>query len=229
MNWILTHSIILVIIGLAELGLAIYFWMTAGDRVRRYFALFVLGVSMWVFTSGLANILYSELRPISQATILNNHFLFWGPVIALSSLLIVTWLFPFPSYAIEAPAKLVLLFPILLFGLLIFFTDTIVVSVSHTLPYESVVYGQAYPYFILFVLVYYFWSLITLIRKYRIAVGFQKAILSKFLIGIAGSGVIGVYTNGLMPLLFNDQSLWWLGPEASIIWLSITGYVMLKK
>lgn len=228
MNWILTHSIILLIIGLIELGLAIYFWKTAGDRVRRYFALFAFGVSMWVFTSGLANIL-SEFQSITQATIINNHFLFWGPVIALSALLIVTWLFPFPSYAIEAPAKVVLLFPIIFFGLLIFFTNTIVVSVSTELPYESVVYGPVYPYFILFVLVYYFWSLITLIQKYRVAVGFQKAILLKFLIGIAGSGVIGVYTNGLMPLLYNDQSLWWLGPEASIVWLGITGYVLVKR
>lgn len=226
------HSIILVIIGLIELGLAIFFLAThSGDRVRRYFALFAFGTAMWVLGVGIAELLhYSQTLQNNGVELASLRFAFWGPIIVMSALLMISWLFPYPIYKYEGPTKAVVLFPILLFGLLIMFTGSIVAGIQYSsISYEVVEYGSVYPYFILFIVAYYLWSLITLILKRSKVNGVQKTLLTQFLVGVIGSGIVGVFTNGLMPLLFNNQSLWYLGPEASIIWLGITSYVLLKK
>lgn len=234
MTSVLIHSYLLLIIGLIEFALAVYFAVTnSGDKTRRFFSIFVFGVAMWVLSVGIANLIHlsSHALQLQSIELVIMRFAFWGPIIALSSLLIVSWLFPFPLYKFEAPMKVVFLFPIILFGCLIMFTGTVISGIVVPSPthYETTQYGSAYPYFVLFVLVYYLWSLFSLLQKKKIAAGAQKEVLSKFTLGIAGSGIIGVFTNALIPLLFNNQSLWYLGPEASIIWLGITSYVLVRK
>lgn len=231
MNWILTHSIILVIIGLIELGVAIYFWRTAGDRVRRYFAVFAFGTATWVASVGLMRLMNSFLPyPAHQTIWLLTHFAFWGPVILLPSLLMISWLFPYPSRKIAFDEYVLFWTPIIVFGYLFFFTHSIVTTLA--VDSNSAVKALRGPLdgvYTFFVTFYWLWAMVNLVLKLRSATGMHHWLLKAFIGGIAGSGVIGIFTNAILPTVYGYQELWYLGPEASIIWLGITGYVLVKK
>lgn len=231
MNTIQLHAIAHIVIGTAEYLIAAYFFRTnSGDSTRKLYAVFSLGVASWVTFVGLSHIVH-EVLPFPQHYL--PHFLtsiaFLSPVVTFGALLLFSRRFPLLTRKLNTVDYFFAWGPVIFFAPLLFFTN-LIFSLRIDPVYEIFAdSGKLDFLYSLFVLVYWLWSVVILANKLSKTTGYQRWLLKIFLFGILLSGVVGVMTNAILPTFFGYQQLWWLGPEASVIWLGITSYVLVKK
>lgn len=220
------HGILDIVIGTGELALAVYFFRThSGSRMRQFYALFVFGVALWVITNGIWRT--SPLETEFMQFVI--RLTFFASTIIASSFLIFSWLFPYPIHNIPKILYWIALLPILLFGILFLFTNLILSGVSVSGNVLTTNYESYYPLFGWWFIIYWTWAVVTLtIKRLRAQEPF-KSTLTIFLIGIYGSSIIGVFTNLMLPLFWGIQDWGWLGPMASVLWLGMTSYIIVRN
>lgn len=227
----LALSIFLIIIALVELWLAIYFFRTnSGSLLRIYYAWFVLGVFVWVFSVGLWKLIH-YFFPYPQHTIseLIDRMAFCGPVILVTALLAISILFPYPIRRITKKSVASFIAIVVIFCLLLLMSDVFLIPAETRIGLRVVEFASYYWVYASYFLLLWLASVAILVSRWLRSSGYNKWLLSRFLIGIIGSGVIGVFTNLVLPFFFDNDGLWWAGPSASLIWLAVTTHIIRKQ
>lgn len=227
----LALSIFLIAIALVELWLAIYFFRTnSGSLLRIYYAWFILGVFIWVFSVGLWKFVHNFF-PYPQYAIseIIDRTAFFGPVVLVTALLGISILFPYPIKRITKRATIFFTSIVIIFGLIIMMTDILLKPAEKTIGLRVVEFASYYWVYASYFLLLWLASVVILVSKWLKSFGYNKWLLSRFLIGIIGSGIIGVFTNLILPFFFDNDGLWWAGPSASLIWLAVTTHIIRKQ
>lgn len=223
-----THGIILQIIGYLELVLSLYvLFQNPNDRIRRWYALLVLSVAIWVWSIG-AVLFVDDIFIIDILTRLN-----WvGPILIAPTLLFFSWVFPYIDKKISINNWLIFSFPIFIGLFLLYFRTFPIFTTIQIDPWRTVVFGPGLHIFNSLFLVYWLWATYNLYRKFKTADGINRWLLRYVLLGIIISSIFGIVSNMILPWFgywIDHPYLSAIGPELSIIWLGFTSYILFKK
>ncbi len=209
-------GIVVLLIGLTEVGLFIYFLRYQKTITIKAYLAFIGGVAMWVLANAI-----SQLQGSGDVSF-NEKFAYLGGTILTTSFLVFIHAFPYPKSTFINRLKY---FPILatgFFGYLLFFTKSFYDQLELKGYFSE--WGKAswglYVWTI-FMLMVWILALIELIRRFRDASGDDRKRLKYLLIGVGISAFIGVTTDVIAPLFLNGIILA-LASASSIIWLWFT-------
>jgi len=217
--------ILLTIIGLLELGFALYiFTKYQRSQAITFFGLAVLFISGWVLTNGDGMLLTpgsAAFELVGKATFAFAAFIF--PFFYL-------FIIAFPYQSAQIGRRLVffvLLTPAVIIGLL-FFTDSLIKDFGNT-HVGTPLYG---PYFILYViycLLIYGLIFVEIFLKMPRLEGMRRWQMKLLMIAFFFSGVIGLMVNLILPYFSEIQLNYWLGPASSFILLGLIWYIVIRK
>ena len=215
----ITHGIILLIIGTVELLLGIYFIMRrrTGESAQWYKFL-IFSVAIWV----LCNAGAALVQGIDQKYIFIELTYVGGGFIA-AFFLLFSYTFPFLRKQLNSWFKFLILLPALL--------NVIVVIVSNQYFQSIEVKGaliiergsEALLFiFLIYFLFYWIWGLINLFKSYKVSDGIHRWQLKYLIVGLIVSSFIAIIADMVFPLLGVDFSgRNWIGSEFSIIWFRL--------
>lgn len=136
--------VIATFIGVGELILAFFFWLTnSGNRIRWVMGLIAFSMGIWVILNVLTS--YTNRTAFTDAII---PLLFLAIVVLLVAIVHFSLEFPYPMFRIDRLHILLLYLPATIFAYLLFFTHGIIrdyqldrTSTGYVLP------GDTYPVF----------------------------------------------------------------------------------
>ncbi|MFH2097412.1 MAG: histidine kinase N-terminal 7TM domain-containing protein [bacterium] len=218
------HGIVHIVIAALEILLGIYLLVS---RVRDHkiysYALFVFAIAAWVLSVGLYGMVEN-----------NETALFWAKSSHISSVVIAFALlyfsYSFPNQSIRFRLSHILsaVVPILLFGYLLYATDTWIEKVTGPMSDRYMEIGPTYTIFAVWFLVYMFWAMYNLYKKFVSSSGVYRKMLRVFLVSIVISFVLGTTFNLFLPW-FGGPQMFYFGTESSVLWLGFSTYIILKK
>ena len=213
--------IFLSVVGLAEIGLAMFFFF----KYQRSPAIIAMGylaltVGLWVFFTGFGVIF--PLGGILVDIFGRLTFVFAAFIFPILLLFIVNY--PIPSPGRDLQAFFLLLLPTFISVLV--FSKSVIVGFDSS-PKVSTIYGNSFWVYVIYMLAVFALSLCFLIYKTKRTAGQHRKVLLSVLWGLIISGTIGVLNNLFLPFYFSIEAINWLGSGASLVWLGITAWVIL--
>ncbi|MBI3956821.1 MAG: hypothetical protein HY340_02425 [Candidatus Kerfeldbacteria bacterium] len=219
-----THGIILLIIAALEFALAVYLFLTRSKgHVIYSYALFILSVTIWVLGNGLYRIIQDDATAFVWVRVL-----YFASVLIAITFVYFSLSFPHLIRPIRLIHSLLLVAPALVFLYVLFFTNSLVSSISGQPGIRQLSWGPFYHVFALWFMLYFGWGIVNLLKRLPLTSGFQYWQLKTLLTGIIISAVIGTTFNLILPW-FNGPQLFFLGTEGSSIWLGVTSYIVFSK
>ncbi|MDD5566956.1 MAG: histidine kinase N-terminal 7TM domain-containing protein [Patescibacteria group bacterium] len=223
----ITHGIILYIIGALEIILAFYVLLrnSKSEVCRAYFA-FAFGVIIWVLANGSVALFHDSVH-----LLLLYKLTYFGGAITAGSFLYFTWVFPYKVSYINTIKKVIVVIPGILLGALLFWTDSVVSGFKFLSWGIQVSFGNLYILYVIIFLIYFPWAFIHLYKKYRRSNGMHYWQLKYLLISTSIPFVVSLVTDIFVPWLVHEPGSWtvFLGSETTIIWLGLTAYILFKK
>lgn len=160
--------------------------------------------------------------------------IFWAKILYFSASLIPTaflyfnFLFPAGKIPFDSIKRILILLPNILLAVLIFWNGLVIKDILMEPGQEKeIIWGPAYYFYVFFVSWYFIWGFFVLYKKYQKAVGILKMQIRYILIGSLFSIAFGSGFNLFLPTL-GEFSLNWLGQVTTFIWISFTGYAIVK-
>jgi len=216
--------IILFIICFLELIWGVYFILTNfRSQVRRIYSFFIFSVFLW----GMSNALFIVINDLERA-------IFWGKLTYLAAISIAvfflyfSWLFPYKNTEVKKIKKFILILPVIIVFILLYFTHSLVKGQVFRFGINDLVLGKAYYLFVVFFAGYMIWGIINLFKKYFISDGIHRWQLKYLLWGVIVSSALGMTFNLILPL-FGITRYGLYGPISSIAWLGATGYIVWRR
>lgn len=215
---------ILLAVGLLEVVFTVYifrrYYQTASIR---YFGLFTLCVAGWVLTNGIGLLL--PRGSIGEEIIYRFSFLFAAFMFPLLYLYILS--FPYPSERISPRFIFFLFLPPGLLTLFILASKSLVVDFEHT-SLAWTIFGPDYWIYSAFTISMFIIVLVETFRKIRGLDDPHRYTMRMIFLSVLVAGVIGFTNHLILPYFFKIQTLGWLGPGASLIWLGMMGRIVYK-
>lgn len=221
----LFHGYLLIIIGLAEVVLGLWFiFRYKRSPMNTWYLAFVFSVAFWV----LANAgIYFYANNLDQAQFYNE--LTWlGGVFIAFTFLFFSFYFPISLKPVKGYYYLLIIIPLILFIYLIFFSDLFVTGMAFEDYNQQFFTGSLFFLFPVYFFIYWTWALVNLIRKLKRTDGAHIQQLKLLLAGVLISSVIIIIFDIIYPLL-GKAVVSGLGPEFTLVWLGFTTYIILKK
>lgn len=217
--------VLMTTIGILDFIFGVYIF-TRYERELRIimYGLFALMVSGWVFCNGLGLLFEGGghiNEALGRAAFVFAAFIF--PFMYLFSIL-----FPFPSVRINSRFIILTLLPALMLSLLVIFSDTLIKGFDQT-RYSQTISGEGFWLYILYIVFFFGLILVELIDKFRRSDGIHRWQLKNLISTVALSGIIGIFAVLILPYVWYFDSLSWIGPSSSIIWLGGSMYIVMKK
>lgn len=222
---ILILHIITSIVGVVEILLALYFWITnSGSRIRWIIGLVSFSMGGWVLLNVLTS--YHDRTAFTDAII---PFLFFVVVVLFISIVHLSLEFPYPMFRIDRLHILLLYLPALLFAYLIFFTNDIVFDYRlDRLSTGYIIPGNAYPLFAGLILVAMIATFSLLGYKLQRVGGTHRRNVLLVILSFLIPGLPALYlvlTREAVGANYNSL----ISPVLSSVWLGITMYIVVKK
>lgn len=215
---------ILVTLALAELliGLRLIFGYQK-NQATVWYGLFAIGAAIYVASNGVGFILNSGVGDLVE------RFGWSGGALLTAFFLPFSESFPFSRRRWQDHLPYVI-WPIVVFVPAFFGTNIFLKSqaVIHYRDGYQTTPGSLFWFFLLFFAVYWGWSLINLVRRFRTSDGLHRWQLRLILIGIAASLFFSVLFDIIMPLVIHSR-FGYVGSLLTSIWLGVTSYIILKK
>jgi len=186
------------------------------------YALVVLLVVLWT-----ASMFF--YREAGEGTVLAWGRVLYACATFVSSLfLLFTYIFPKGDLKLRKLQVFLLFLPNIFLALLIIFTDFIIKEVI-VIPGEEnlIIFGKGYFLYIAYILSYFFLGFLNLFQSYRTSTGAPRTQLKYVFLGYFIAANIAFVTNLLIPW-WGNMSLNWAGQVATIIWVGLTTYAILK-
>lgn len=217
------HGYVMFLIAALEVMLAFYFVAKYRKTTSiRWYIVVILGIVGYVVSNAIT---YIQLdAPIY------SHLLQWfSGVVVTAAFLLFAINFPYRRSSTDAFESMLFWVPVCIFFVLIFFSHQFITTLDYSVTPAKQNYGGSVLSFAAFFSLYWIMFVYILIRKLQHSDGIHHWQIRTFLFGaialpLIASSVFDVF----LPILGN-VSYGWVGPEASIIWLGFTSYIILKK
>ncbi|MFA6512443.1 MAG: histidine kinase N-terminal 7TM domain-containing protein [Patescibacteria group bacterium] len=215
----------MIIIGLFDFGFASFIF-TRYQRESRIimYGMFALMVGGWVLLNGVG--LLFERGGATSDFFGRSAFVFAAFIFPF--MYVFSVLFPFPSARIDGRFVFLALLPAILLSALAYFTDALIQGFDLT-RYAQTIPGEGFWLYVLYILIFFGLILAELLGKFRRSDGIHRWQLKYLIIVIALSGFIGIITVLILPYIWYFDSLAWIGPCSSIIWLGGSMYIVMKR
>lgn len=211
-------GIILLLIALIELGLFVFFWRYEKTITIRAYLVFIAGVILWVAANGLTLITGNgDVTSIQK-------FTFLGGTLITTGFLLFIFCFPFPRSRIVHTLQYLPLLATTVFAYWLFVGDSFFGGGMITLENGILeTQKQSTGIIIWSVSIVAAWlaSVIELQRRFIRSSGIDRRRLLYILVGVVISGVVGIVSDVIFPLV-SAPYFAWLGSGFSIVWLWFT-------
>ncbi|MFH1235995.1 MAG: histidine kinase N-terminal 7TM domain-containing protein [Parcubacteria group bacterium] len=208
-------GIILLLIAGFEIGLFVFFWRYEKTITIKAYLAFIAGVILWVGANGVSLVVGNgDVSSIQK-------FTFLGGALITSDLLLFIYCFPYPRSKFVYVLKYLPFVSMVLFGLWLFTGNSFIGAESIDLQ-DGVLQTHSQSAGILawsvFLVVAWMISAFELIRRFLSASGVDRKRLYYLLVGVSISGVVGIVSDVIFPLVSLPYFAW-LGSGFSIVWL----------
>ena len=215
------------LIGIAEIGLGIFFWAThSKSEIRKVMALLSLSTGLWVITSGLTS--YVTESPI---TILYMKVLFAAAMVLVTALVHLALVYPYQLVHMDRFHSMLLYGPTILWCIISISTNAITTGFSGSPEMVGQVHpGNLFSLYNLFAFLLYFTALILFIMRWKVAEGQHRKNVKLIFLSVLIGGIPAVVIDLLMPL-FNSGVYPNVdyGAVSTICWLGVTTYIVVKN
>lgn len=217
------HTVIMVIIGALELGLAAYFLLRyIKNSSILWYITFVVGVAGFV--------LFNAITYFSSPTPLIYDQLQWfsGVVITAAFFMFIQE-FPVRLQQKANIENLLFWVPVTLFAVIIFLGNDFITGHDATHIPALQHFGGTFVTFPVFFVLYWAFSMRTIAKKMKKTDGVHHKLLKQLLLyGVVPPLVLSTISDVLLTPL-GIQGYGWIGPESSILWLGFSSYTVLRK
>lgn len=213
------------LVGLGELALAVFFWVThSKSEIRKVMALLTLSTGIWAITNGLTSYVN-----YSRWVELNLVILFIAGLFIVSSLLHISIIFPHRVFTFDKLHAFLIYLPAIIFSIILSSTNTVVKSYAvATDNAGTVIPGPLFIFFQILVALLFLTSVGILCFKLRRQDGLNKQYTALFFIGIVLGGLPAIVLNLLFALFaFYTNPLW--AVIFSVFWIGFITYIVVKK
>lgn len=215
------------LVGIGELILAIYFWVTnSKSEIRRVMALLAFSTGMWVIASGLTSYV-----PQTPLTTFYMRLVFIFGALLITALLHLTLVYPTQMIRLDSFHGWLLYLPTIFLSLIMVTSNTIVAGFTGSATDSGrIIPGPIYNLYNMYVFGVYIVAVVLLFYRQRRADGMFKKNLRLIFWSVVIGGIppviidllIPVFTKGIYP---NAN----YGAISTIIWLGVTTYIVLRK
>lgn len=188
-----------------------------GQKVPQAFFVMTFGAGMWVGSNGIFEI--TQQLFFGKAT-------FIGAILIVTGFIYLSTYFPYQHKIIKSLEHIIISIPAIFLSVILYSTDWFIVRVS---TIDTLEQGVFYHVFAVYYLIYWFWGIYNLFRKYKTADGLHYWQLRYLFLAIIFSLFAGIATNLILPWLFKIQNLGWVGPMFSIVFFGFLSYIVFKK
>ncbi|MBI5699708.1 PAS domain S-box protein [Candidatus Saganbacteria bacterium] len=204
----------------SSLGLYI-FLQNLKSEINLSFAAFCGALSLWTFSV----FMLQHAQNLTEV-IFWGRFIYIGPILIVYFFLYFTFVFPKRSASRFEPPKLILFLPALIF-LMIVPGPLILKGAELTAAGPRPLFGYAYPFFMIYFLLYFIYGILNLIRKYGVASGIEKNQIRYVFLGLFLTFLFSIITNLILPAL-GEARFFNLGPLFTIFVIGFTTYAVVK-
>lgn len=216
------------LVGIGELILAVFFWAThSKSEIRKVMALLALSTGLWVITSGL-----TAYRSSDGFIAFTNGMVFLSGALLINLLLQLTLIFPFPIIRFDRLHRILLYIPVLIFGLIAFFTNGLQLgSTGSARNAGQVIPGPVYWVYNVYVLLLYVTIVLLLVWRSRRLDGYHRYINNSLLLGVTIGGIPAVFVDLVVPLFFPSllEINYLYGVIFTGVWLGTTTFIITRK
>lgn len=220
----MTIGIILMVIALAELGLGLWF-LTDKNRNQAtfWFGLFAISSAIYVGSNAFGY-LGGPINPQMA-----EHYGWAGGALATIFFLPFTLSFPVPRRSMRE-LWTIIIWPLVIFIPAFIYSDLLVKNRA-ILKFGQGYTAQSGPYlwfFLLFVAVFWTWSIWNLIVSYRRTDGLHRQNLAIILVGTLISVIVTLFMDVYAPLT-RVSHYGYVGALCTAFWFASSAYILLKK
>lgn len=213
-------------IGIGELILAGYFWVTnSKNEIRQVMALLAFSTGMWVILSALIAYMQDALNAlvVGRAVYVFGAFL-------VTTIVHLALVFPKQIIHIDRYFTWLLYLPATLLSIITLGTDAIIsgTRVLEGYPGEPIS-GSVYPIYNLYLLVLFFLALLIFFKQRKQSDGQHRKNLTIVLSAFAIGGLPAVYLDLVTPFISDKPENFLLGNISTVIWLGAITYIIRKK
>lgn len=181
------------------------------------FFVMVFGAAVWVMSNGIFEEI--QLKILGKIT-------FTGAILIAVGFSYFSYLFPFKRRLINRLVHLIVLVPAIFLNIVLYTTDSLVGDV---ISEDTLSQGFFYHVFAVYFIILWGWGIYELIKKYQRADGLHHWQLKNTFYALSVSLIAGVTTNLIMPWIFHNQTVGWVGPMFSIFFFGFLSYILFKK
>ncbi len=218
------QSIGLIIVGAVNLFLGCLIYLRGRkNQSNIFFALVAICVSAWTFSR-----VFFEIFPI------NGLIYFWVDFLYISAsfipLFFIFFTYVFPADKIYFSRKQIffIVIPNLIIVLFVLIPDFVIGDINYDAGgYKIISFGSGYIFYFLYLISYFFWGFVNLIKKYFKKEGIIKTQLKYIFWGTFIATLFGISTNLILPI-FGSFKFFWLGPVMTVIMTAFIAYAIIK-
>ncbi len=224
MTYFSLQSIALLLVGIINLILgALIYLKEKENKSNVLFAFITFSVSGWVLTRGLF-----EIVPINGFSHIVLHLLYISASLIPLFFVLFTYTFPFEKIPFSKKQILFIAIPNLIIIWFVLIPGFVLEEVNqYSSSYKSISFGFGYVFYSIYILGYFLWGFINLIKKYLKSAGILKIQLIYIFCGTFMATLLGVITNLILPF-FGSFRFFWLGPVLTIVMVLFIAYAIVK-
>jgi len=219
------QSVILLIIGILNLGLAIIvYWRNRKNLANFYYSMMVFTGSLWVF-GNFAYSLFLDQPDIRLAVI---SIIYICTLVTSFYYFIFTYNFPYKTFKLPRPFLTSLYIFVFLYALVLGFDSNYLIDLSILNTNEIIInLGNYWTFSVIFSL-FIISGFIILFKKYFLVEGVYKSQIKYVLWATILTYTLASLTN-LITGFWNNFDFHWLGPVFSLINFLVIGWVLFRK
>lgn len=224
MTYFSLQSTALLLVGIIDLILgALIYLKERENKSNVLFALVTFSVSGWVLTRGLF-----EIVPINGLSRIVLNLLYISASLIPLFFVLFTYTFPFGKIPFSKKQILFIAIPNLIIIWLVLIPGFVLGEINqYSYNYKSINFGFGYVFYSIYILGYFLWGFINLIKKYLKSAGILKIQLVYIFCGTFIATLFGVITNLILPF-FGSFRFFWLGPVLTIVMVLFIAYAIVK-
>lgn len=213
------------LVGIGELILALYFWLTnSKNEIRRVMALVSFFVGIWVLSIA-STVAFPDI--FHRGLMLDITYLFGS--LLTTAVLLLTFVFPYRNTQLNIWHAVFLFVPSFIFSLMLFWSDAIVETYSMSGLSGEYKEGPIFYVFGIILTLQFITSVYLLLQRMRQATGMHRKLITMMIAGLCLGGLPAVYFNLVSPIWTGYGTFPFIGTMSTVIWLGLITYAVSKK
>jgi signal transduction histidine kinase len=221
-NFLTFENIVLLSTALVNIILFIIIGLRSDKTRNTYFFLgFIFSVLGWVVGVLFFRILSNE------ELLITTRFIYFIATLIPFFIILFTQTFPKRDLGFSRKKTIIfLIFPVI-FLILTLIPGAVINQVLITEEYRTIIFGPLYYFYFIYIITYFLIGISLIVKRYLILKGIERSQIEIIFLSIFISSFVGMTTNLIMPV-FNNFSLFWVGPFFSGYMVLTITYAIIK-